>query len=78
MEQDTEYCAAQLQSVFFGMCVLAVCRAPTGDFEKFVNKVDYIINHLYKPKAEFVICGGISTDFCTVSHSKQCLISPLP
>jgi hypothetical protein len=77
MEQDIECCAVQLQSKFFSMYVVAIYRAPTGDFEQFLNKLDCIINHLYKPKAEFIICGDISTDFLTKSHHKQCLISLL-
>jgi hypothetical protein len=29
-----------------------------GDFVQFLNKLDCIINYLYKPVVKFIICGG--------------------
>jgi hypothetical protein len=68
MEQDIECCAIQLESKFSNIYVLTMYRAPTGDFEQFLSKLDYIINYFYKPKAEFIIYGDINTDFFTESH----------
>jgi hypothetical protein len=63
MEQDIECCAIQLESKFFSLYVSAIYRTPEGDFEQFLHKLDCIINYLYKPKAEFIICADINTDF---------------
>jgi hypothetical protein len=52
----------QLESKLSNIYVLAVYRAPTGDFETFLNKLQNILNYLYKPKAEFIICGNINID----------------
>jgi hypothetical protein len=38
MVQDTECCAIQLESKFPHTYVLAIYRAPTGDFEQFISK----------------------------------------
>jgi hypothetical protein len=53
-EQDIECCVEQLESKLSNIYVLAVYRAPTGDFETFLNKLENILNYIYKPKAEFI------------------------
>jgi exonuclease III len=72
-EQDIECCVVQLESKFSNISVIAVYRAPSGDFELFLNKLKSIINYLYKPKAEFAICGDINIKYLTESYHKQCL-----
>jgi len=63
---------------FSNTYVLAIYRAPTGDYELFLNKLESILNYLYIPKAEFVICGGdIDINYLTESYHKQCLNSIL-
>jgi len=54
-----ECCDVQLESKFSSIYILATDRAPTGDFELFLNKLEGILNYLYKPKADFIICGDI-------------------
>jgi hypothetical protein len=76
-EQDVECCAVQLDTKLSTLCFLAIYRAPTGDFETFLNKLDSIMNYLYKPKTEFVICGDINIDYLFESYCKQCLNSLL-
>jgi hypothetical protein len=49
MKQDIECYAIQLESKFSSTHVSAIYRAPIGDFEQFLNKLDYIINYLFKP-----------------------------
>jgi hypothetical protein len=73
MEQVIECCVKQLESKFSNIYVLAIWRAPTGDFEHLLSKLDCIMNDLHKPKTEF-ICGDINTDFLTECHCKQCRI----
>jgi hypothetical protein len=47
MEQDIECCAIQLESKFSNICALAKYREPTGDFEQFISKLGYVINHIF-------------------------------
>jgi hypothetical protein len=43
----------------------------------FLNKLESFIDYLYKPTAEFVICGDININYLTESYHKQCLNSLL-
>jgi hypothetical protein len=76
-EQDIKCCAVQLDTKLSKLCFLAIYRAPTDDFETFLNKLDSIMNYLYKPKTEFVICGDIDIGYLCASYRKQCLNSLL-
>jgi exonuclease III len=71
-EQDIECCFVPLESKHSNIYVLAVYRAPTSDFDLFLNKLESIIDYLYKPTAEFVICGNININYLTESYHKKC------
>jgi hypothetical protein len=66
----------QLESEFLNSHVLYICRAPKGDFERYLNKLENI-TYLYKPKLEFVIRGDINADYLAERCHKQCLNSVL-
>jgi len=57
--------------------VLCIYRAPTGDFNHFLKKLDDTLKYLYKPKAEFILCGDINTDYLHDSNRKKYLSSLL-
>jgi hypothetical protein len=71
-EQDIECCVVQLESKYSNIYVLAIYRATTCDFDLFLNKLESILDYLYKPAAEFVICGDINIKYLTESYHKQC------
>jgi hypothetical protein len=66
----TECCFVQLEFKHSNIYVLAIYSAPTGDFDLFLNKLESVIDYLYKPTAEFVICGDINTKYLTESYHK--------
>jgi exonuclease III len=76
-EQDIECCVVQLESKHSNIYILAMYRAPTGDFDLSLNKLESILDYLYKPTAELVICGDININYLTESYHKQCLNSLL-
>ena len=41
--------------------MLSLYRVPTGDFNQFIKSLDDALKHLYKSKAETLICGDINT-----------------
>ena len=41
------------------------------DFKQFIKTLDDTLKHLYKPKAEFLICGDINTDYLIKSKRKK-------
>ena len=64
-DQDTEGCVLKLKSTFFNVCIMAVYRAPTGNFNLFLNRLDDIIKTLYKVDLQIIIYGEINVDYLT-------------
>ena len=48
-----------------------VYRAPSGDFDYFLNKVDCILNCLHTYKTEFIICGDINIHYLGTNNKKK-------
>jgi len=44
---------------------------PTRDLNQFIKNLDDALKHLYKPKAEFLSCGDIKTDYLIESNLKK-------
>jgi len=47
-DQDIEVSVLKPKSTFFNACITAVYRAPIGNFNLFLNRLDDIIKTLYK------------------------------
>jgi hypothetical protein len=45
------------------ICIIATYRAPSGNFDFFINKLDTILKKLFKANVEFIICGDINIIF---------------
>jgi len=50
---------------------MAVCRAPTDNFNLFLNGLDEIITTLYKVDLKLIICGDINIDYLTDKYKKR-------
>ena len=50
---------------------MAVYRAPTGNFNLFLNRLDDIINTLYKADLKLIVCGDINIDCLTDNDKKR-------
>jgi hypothetical protein len=68
-DQDIEMCALKLEPVV-NICVLAVYRAPSGNFISFLSGLDNIISSLYKAESKFIICGDTNIDYLKDSEKK--------
>jgi hypothetical protein len=75
-EQDIEACVLKLEFTFFNIFEITIFnifviiyRAPSGDFSLFLNRLDRILNSLYKVDLKFIICGGIN--YLTDSDGKK-------
>lgn len=45
------------------MCVILICyRSPSGDVNVFFDKMLEILNYLYRPHANLIICGDFNFD----------------
>jgi hypothetical protein len=49
-DQDIEVCALKLESTSLNVCIMAVYRAPTGNFNLFLNRLDGIIKTIISKK----------------------------
>ena len=58
-EDGIEARVLKLKSTFFKICVITY-RAPSGYFSFFLNRLDRILNSLYKVDLKFIICGDIN------------------
>jgi len=47
------------------------------NFKQFIKTLDDTLKHLYKPEAEFLLCGEINTDYLIESKQKKQLASLL-
>ena len=62
-EQDLEITAIKIKFPKKNVIVFCVYRAPSGDFDYFLCHIDRILNYLYKPKTEFILCGDLNINF---------------
>jgi hypothetical protein len=76
-EKDLEICTFELETEALKLIVFSLYTAPTGDFNKLIENLDDILKYLNKPKAEFLICGNINTDYLIESNWKKQLSSLL-
>jgi len=70
-EQDIEITALQLKLNKKNVIIFCVYRAPSGDFDYFLNKLDYILNSLHTYNTEFIICGDININYLGTNNKKK-------
>ena len=70
-KQDTEICALKLSCGTLIICVLTICRAPSGNFGSFLLKLDTILQSLYVPKLHFIIYGDVNISYLNESENKN-------
>ena len=50
-------CVVVLETKANKLIILSLYRAPIGDFNLFIKDLNDTLKYMYKPKAEFLICG---------------------
>ena len=50
---------------------MAVYRAPSGNFNPFLKRLDDILQSLYRVDLKFNVCGDINTDCLTEDDRKR-------
>jgi len=61
----------KLKSTFFNVCIMAVYRAPTGNINLFLSRLDYITKTLYKVDLKLIICNDLNIDYLTDNDKKR-------
>jgi hypothetical protein len=70
-EKDLEACAIKLNLNSTHICIITTYRAPLGNFNFFINKLDAILRKLHNPAIEFIICGDINIDYLKNTDKKN-------
>jgi hypothetical protein len=56
---------------------MVVYRAPTGNFNLFLNRLDDSIKSIYRADSNLILCGDINIDYLTENDRKRQLDSVL-
>jgi len=54
-EQTSEVCATELETKSSNLRILALNRAPSANFNQFIERLDATLKYLCNPKSEFLI-----------------------
>jgi exonuclease III len=76
-ERDIEIVAIQLKLNGNKVIILSIYRAPAGDYDYFLNKLDYILNLLHRHNTEFMLCGDININYLECNNMKVNLVEML-
>jgi endonuclease/exonuclease/phosphatase family metal-dependent hydrolase len=76
-DQDIEICMLNLKTTSFSSHIMVAYRAPTGNFNLFLNSLDDSIKSIYRADLNLILCGDINTDYLTDNARKRQLDSVL-
>jgi len=70
-EQDIEACMIKLTSTLHNILIMTVYRAPSGNFNLFLKKLDDVLKSLYRADLKVIICGDININYLTEGDRKS-------
>ena len=70
-DKDFEVCAKKMYFNTRHAYIIAIHRAPSGNFDFFITKLHTILRRLHTVNTEFIICGDINIDYLTDSNRKS-------
>jgi hypothetical protein len=70
-EQGLEVGAFQIETKTSNLIILSFCRAPKGNLNQYLRKIDATLKYAYNPKSEFLICGDINIDYLNENNRKK-------
>jgi hypothetical protein len=71
IEKGFEVCALKLNLKLTQTCIITIYRAPSGNFNLFINELDLILRKLCNPALEYIICGDTNIDYLTNNGKKN-------
>jgi hypothetical protein len=70
-DQEIEICGIQLNNDYDKLCILAVCRSPSRNFDNFLTNLDLVLQKLFLLKFTFIICGDININYLADNYKKK-------
>ena len=69
-EKDIEICVVKLIINSLNMCITTIYRAPTGNFNFFLQNLDNVLQFLYTPASHIIICGELNNNYSVENEQK--------
>ncbi len=73
-EKDLEVCGTERHLQYHKICIMAIYRAPSGDFQYFLNTVEEILNSFHNKFNDIILCGDININ-STFKQSMEIMVS---
>jgi len=70
-EKDFEICAVKLNSSSAIVCIITIYRAPTGNFNYFLQSIDNVLQSLYIPNSHIIIFGDININYLVENEQRK-------
>jgi len=70
-DKDFEVCAIKVHLNTKIVCIITIYRAPSGNFDLFLSKLDAVLRNLYTVTLEYILCDDINIDYLTDSDRKS-------
>jgi diphthamide synthase (EF-2-diphthine--ammonia ligase) len=75
-DKNFEVCAIKIHLDTKIVCIIAIYRAPSGNFDLFISKLDAALRNLYTATLEYIVCGDINIDY-QIDSDRKCRIDAL-
>jgi exonuclease III len=53
------------------VCIIALYRAPSGNFDTFITKLEGVLKKLFVVTLDFIICGDLNINYIVNSNRKS-------
>jgi len=70
-DKDFEVCAIKIHLDTKIVCIIAIYRAPSGNFDLFLSKLDAVLRNLCTATLKYILCGDINIDYLIDSVRKS-------
>jgi exonuclease III len=70
-DKEFEVCAIKFHFNTKSACIITIYRAPSGEFDLFISKLDTFLRKMYTVTTEYIICGDINIDYLVDSDRKS-------
>jgi len=68
---DIEICGIKLEVQSSVFCILTVYRSPSGNFSRFLETLDAVLQFVYSPSLGIIICGDININYLLVTEQRK-------
>ena len=59
-EKDLEICAINIHLPCNKLVIICIYRSPTGNFNYFLQQLEYALDKLYKVSSDLILCGDFN------------------